>query len=358
MLAAMPPPPTTPPDQGESHIRDRGDACPGALRLHPAADGGLARLRLPAGLLTGRQLWALSVAAERLGDGSLSITSRGNVELRGLADGCGPALAQLLRAAGLLPSETHERVRNIVASPLAGLDGHGGHGGHGGRSEHGGRDGQDGQDGRDRRDGRDENGRAESGGRGGRDGRDEQRGRDGRHEQRGRDENREQGGWGGRGGPDVRSWARELDALLCASERAAGLSGRFLFALDDGRCDVAGLGADVTLLAARGGRGDGPGDGRVELRIGRHAFRVPAADAARAALAAAEAFLAAADEAGTGAWRVRELPEGQDIAVGAELERAGVAAAPHHPAPGADRSAPEPGSGPAAPGPPRGGGRR
>ncbi|WP_240800762.1 hypothetical protein [Streptomyces sp. ICN441] len=318
----MPPPPTTPPDQGESHIRDRGDACPGALRLHPAADGGLARLRLPAGLLTGRQLWALSVAAERLGDGSLSITSRGNVELRGLADGCGPALAELLREAGLLPSDTHERVRNIVASPLAGLDGYGGRGGRGGRGgsdEHGGHD----------------------------------------------------GGHCGRGGVDVRSWARELDALLCASERAAELSGRFLFALDDGRCDVAGLGADVTLLADGTGRRDGPGDGpedgpadgsedgpedgpedgRVELRIGRHTFRVRTADAARAALAAAEAFLAAAAEAGTGAWRVRELPEGQDIAVGAELERAGVAATPCPGTSGTRRSAPEPGSEPAVDGP-------
>ncbi|WP_254076724.1 hypothetical protein [Streptomyces pacificus] len=300
----MPPPPTTAPDQGESHIRDRGDACPGALRLHPAADGGLARLRLPAGLLTGRQLWALSLAAERLGDGALSITSRGNVELRGLADGCGQALAELLREAGLLPSDTHERVRNIVVSPLAGLDG---------------RDGGDGRDGRDGH--REQGGRGDHGGHAGRSGQD---------------------------GADVRSWARELDALLCASEWAAGLSGRFLFALDDGRCDVAGLGADVTLLAAGGGWGGEPGGGRVELRIGRQAFRVRADDAARAALAAAEAFLATAAEAGTGAWRVRELPEGQDIAVGAALQRAGVAAAPHHPVPGADRPAPGPGPGPSA----------
>ncbi|MGW1882703.1 cobalamin biosynthesis protein CobG [Streptomyces sp. NPDC001970] len=244
MLAAMPPTPPTPPDRGETRIRDRGDACPGALRLHAADDGGLARLRLPAGLLTSRQVEVLAASAEALGDGALSITSRGNVELRGLGEGCGAELAALLRKAGLLPSETHERVRNLVASPLAGLD--------------------------------------------------------------------------GLGCADVQLWARRLDELLCASDWAAGLSGRFLFALDDGRGDVAGLGADVTLLAEPGGV--------AVLRVGPQAFRVRTADAPRAALAAAEAFLAAAAAAGTGAWRVRELPVGQAVPVGAYLEAAGVAA--------------------------------
>ncbi|MFC5801047.1 cobalamin biosynthesis protein CobG, partial [Streptomyces formicae] len=228
MLAAMPPIPSTPADPGETRIRDRGDACPGALRLHAADDGRLARLRLPAGLLTPHQVSALADAAERLGDGAVSITSRGNAELRGLGESCGAELAELLRGAGLLPSDTHERVRNVVASPLAGLD--------------------------------------------------------------------------GLGCVDVQLWARELDALLCATAWAAGLSGRFLFALDDGRGDVAGLGADVTLLAEPGGA--------VLVRVGRAAFRVPGRDAPRAALAAAQAFLAAAEAAGTRAWRVRELPGG------------------------------------------------
>ncbi|MFF2655827.1 cobalamin biosynthesis protein CobG [Kitasatospora sp. NPDC058032] len=93
------------------------DACPGALRLHPADDGALARVRLPGGMLTVRQALALADAAQELGDGRLEITSRGNVQLRGLASDCGGELGGRLRAAGLLPSDTHERVRNIVASP-------------------------------------------------------------------------------------------------------------------------------------------------------------------------------------------------------------------------------------------------
>ncbi|MFJ4336881.1 cobalamin biosynthesis protein CobG [Streptomyces sp. NPDC088915] len=248
MLAAMPPTPTpTPtPGPGAPRVRERGDACPGALRLHSADDGHLARLRLPAGRLTPRQVEVLAHAAEALGDGRISVTSRGNAELRGLADGCGAELAALLAEAGLLPSPTHERVRNIVASPAAGLD--------------------------------------------------------------------------GLGAVDVQLWARELDERLCAAPWAAALSGRFLFVLDDGRGDVTGLGGDVTLVATA--------SGAALLRLGDRTVRVAADDAPRAALAAARAFLTAARAAGTGAWRVRELPEGHGADVRGALAAAGIAAEP------------------------------
>ncbi|MFE1546916.1 cobalamin biosynthesis protein CobG [Streptomyces sp. NPDC058718] len=246
MLAAMPPTPPPTPERDEARIRDRGDACPGALRLHAADDGRLARLRLPAGRLTDHQAEVLATAAESLGDGRISLTSRGNAELRGLAEECGAELAALLAEAGLLPSPTHERVRNIVASPAAGLD--------------------------------------------------------------------------GLGGPEVQLWARALDGLLCAAPWAAALSGRFLFVLDDGRGDVAGLGGDVTLVAV--------GPDSALLYVGGRAHRVRGADAPRAALAAAGAFLDAAREAGNGAWRVRELPEGHAPDVAGALDRAGIAAEP------------------------------
>ncbi|MGV9877983.1 cobalamin biosynthesis protein CobG [Streptomyces sp. NPDC003006] len=262
MLAAMPPTRATSTKQGEPPIRermrDRGDACPGALRLHRADDGALARLRLPAGLLTSRQAAALADAAERFADGNLSVTSRGNVELRGLGDDCGGALAALLQDAGLLPSARHERVRNVVASPLAGLD----------RLGH----------------------------------------------------------------ADVQLWARELDRLLCAEEWTTALSGRFLFVLDDGRGDVAGLGGDVTLIAESGGT--------VLVRVGDGTQRLPGPAAPRAALAAADAFLTAAREAGNGAWRVTELPEGQSVDLTGALARAGLAGVPVPP--GAAEAVPVP----------------
>ncbi|MET9425958.1 cobalamin biosynthesis protein CobG [Streptomyces sp. NPDC006540] len=237
----MPPAPSNRPNRDEplvTPVRDRGDACPGALRLHTADDGALARVRVPAGVVSAAQAYALADAAERLGDGALDITSRGNLQLRGLEPGCAGELAELLDTAGLLPAPRHERVRNIVASPLSGLD--------------------------------------------------------------------------GRGHLDVQPLVRELDALLCASERAPELSGRFLFALDDGRGDMAELAADVMLLAE-------PGGAEVRVTVGGASARVRAEDGPRTMLLAAEAFLDAASTTGTRAWRVRELPRS-----GAELADAPV----------------------------------
>ncbi|MFF9244672.1 cobalamin biosynthesis protein CobG [Streptomyces sp. NPDC014776] len=229
MLAAMSTAPVPPSPEAAAAFRDRGDACPGALRLHAAGDGALARVRVPGGVLSVDQARALGQAALELGDGELHLTSRGNVQLRGLAGGCGGELANRLTATGLLPSARHERIRNIVASPLSGLDAD--------------------------------------------------------------------------GHTDVRPWLRKLDALLCASDTATGLSGRFLFALDDGRGDVAGLDADVTVRAAP--------DGNAWMRIGScgRLARVSADEAPAAALLAAEAFLKASRGQ---AWRVAELPDRGD----------------------------------------------
>ncbi|BAW07489.1 precorrin-3B synthase [Nocardia seriolae] len=98
--------------------RTEPDSCPGVLRLHEAADGPLARIRVPGGRLSPEQLQALAAAAVELGDGNIELTSRGNVQFRRVRDAA--ALSERLTAAGLLPSATHERVRNIIASPLSG----------------------------------------------------------------------------------------------------------------------------------------------------------------------------------------------------------------------------------------------
>jgi precorrin-3B synthase len=86
--------------------------------VHAAADGSLARVRLPGGRLSGGQLAALGSAAHDLGAGLLELTSRANIQVRALRPGTEPEFAARMAAAGLLPSATHERVRNIVASPL------------------------------------------------------------------------------------------------------------------------------------------------------------------------------------------------------------------------------------------------
>ncbi|HEY1442317.1 MAG TPA: precorrin-3B synthase [Mycobacterium sp.] len=97
------------------------DGCPGALQVHQAADGALVRIRLPGGMITAAQLTTLSGVSSRFGSGTLELTSRGNVQLRGITEVT--AAAEAIANAGLLPSTTHERVRNIVASPLSGRAG-------------------------------------------------------------------------------------------------------------------------------------------------------------------------------------------------------------------------------------------
>lgn len=94
------------------------DACPGALQVHQAADGALVRVRLPGGMITARQLATLATVATEFGSATLELTARGNVQLRAVTDV--EAVAEAIAGAGMLPSATHERVRNIVASPLSG----------------------------------------------------------------------------------------------------------------------------------------------------------------------------------------------------------------------------------------------
>ncbi|MGN5236280.1 cobalamin biosynthesis protein CobG [Rhodococcus sp. SJ-3] len=154
------------------------DRCPGLLRPHVAADGALVRLRAPGGRLPSGGLGRLSAASQEFADGDVHLTSRGNLQIRGISlDACGnvPAgLTDAIATAGFLPSPSHERVRNVVASPLSGLVG---------------------------------------------------------------------------GVADIRPLIGALDTALCAEPALAELPGRFLFGLDDGRGDVAGLRCDLAAVA-------------------------------------------------------------------------------------------------------------
>jgi precorrin-3B synthase len=198
------------------------------VEVHRAEDGGLARIRVPGGVLTRDSLVALTGLAAELGNGRMELTARGNLQLRGLAPGAEVELSARLAAHGLLPSVPHDRARNVLASPLSGRD--------------------------------------------------------------------------GVGVLDVRPLVAELDRRLCADPELAALPGRFLFALDDGRGDVAGQRADVAVLALP--------DQRVALLLGGRdsGLRLPVRTAVTGLLVSARAFLRRrADER---VWRVTELPDG------------------------------------------------
>jgi precorrin-3B synthase len=137
----------------------------------------LVRLRLIGGRVSAHSLRSLVHVAEAFGDGMVHVTSRANLQLRALPGAGGhldPLALAALEATGLLPTRTHELVRNVLVSPLTGLSG---------------------------------------------------------------------------GHVDLRPVAADLDARLCADPALAGLSGRFLFVLDDGRGDLLPRSCDLGLVA-------------------------------------------------------------------------------------------------------------
>lgn len=106
--------------------RDRSDRCPGVLRPWIADDGALVRLRVPGGELRTDTLRRLVEIAGEFGDGTVYLTKRANLQVRGIAheDGCVVSeFVDAVTAAGLLAHPSHELVRNIMVSPLTGRAG-------------------------------------------------------------------------------------------------------------------------------------------------------------------------------------------------------------------------------------------
>lgn len=93
--------------------------CPGALRPMVAADGLVVRVRPPMGRLAPAQARAVAAAAETFGPGEVELTSRANLQIRGVAEARHPALIATLSSAGLIdPDPATERARNVVVTPF------------------------------------------------------------------------------------------------------------------------------------------------------------------------------------------------------------------------------------------------
>lgn len=99
------------------------DRDPGLLRPWIAQDGALIRLRLVGGEVRADSLRALAEVAVTFADGRIYLTSRANLQLRGLPHQEGrlaPEVVASIAGTGLFPSPTHDLVRNIMVSPMTG----------------------------------------------------------------------------------------------------------------------------------------------------------------------------------------------------------------------------------------------
>lgn len=187
------------------------------------------RLRLVGGVLPTTSMRTLVELAEEYADGALHLTSRANLQLRSVPHRDGvlpPAFMSGVRVAGLLPSTSHELVRNVMVSPLTGRVG---------------------------------------------------------------------------GRVDLRPVAAELDRLMLSDPTCAGLSGRFLFVLDDGRGDLLGRTSDLAAVALDADT--------VQVRAGTDQWGpvVDVSEAAGVLHALTRRFLALRGEGPAAAWHVDEL---------------------------------------------------
>lgn len=82
------------------------------------------RMRIPNGILTSKQMSVLAEVVQRYGDdGSADITTRQNIQLRGIRIEDLPSIFEQFQAVGLTTIQSGmDNVRNITGDPVAGLD--------------------------------------------------------------------------------------------------------------------------------------------------------------------------------------------------------------------------------------------
>ncbi|MGH6848359.1 MAG: precorrin-3B synthase [Methylocella sp.] len=98
--------------------------CPGARRPMQAKDGLLVRLRISGGIVPAATMRGLAQAGRAHGNGLFDLSARANLQIRGVRGESLPLLIETLEALGLLDDNAAaEAVRNVLVSPLAGLDG-------------------------------------------------------------------------------------------------------------------------------------------------------------------------------------------------------------------------------------------
>lgn len=93
--------------------------CPGAYRPMMSGDGLVVRVRPMLGRLTRAQALGICAAAQGFGSGVIDLTSRANLQIRGIHEDDHEALLQRLAALDLLPDDPElESRRNILVAPF------------------------------------------------------------------------------------------------------------------------------------------------------------------------------------------------------------------------------------------------
>ncbi|WP_457944686.1 cobalamin biosynthesis protein CobG [Vreelandella alkaliphila] len=92
--------------------------CPGAWRPMATGDGLLVRVRPPLGQLSRQQVVALCEAAETFGSGLIELTSRANIQLRGVSEASWPPLMAFLVEHQLVNDDPQaERQPQLMLAP-------------------------------------------------------------------------------------------------------------------------------------------------------------------------------------------------------------------------------------------------
>jgi len=97
--------------------------CPGALRPMESGDGLIVRLRVTGGVLSLKQAHAIAKASTDYGNGVMDLSARANLQVRGVTQETWSKLIDELSQYDLIDAnEDAESVRNVMTSPLSGID--------------------------------------------------------------------------------------------------------------------------------------------------------------------------------------------------------------------------------------------
>ena len=104
-------------------VQDRRFACPGLFRMPLANDGGICRIKLPLGRLTGEQIEGIAEAARTFSTGYVELTTRANLQIRAVEKNNEQKLINKLLKLGLGPLNPEgDDIRNVMVAPTAGID--------------------------------------------------------------------------------------------------------------------------------------------------------------------------------------------------------------------------------------------